>query len=408
VAVLGRLLAVDTSFPPGAGYAAFADLLEEVFAPLGFAFRRVEVPEPLWRTPEAHGPRVNLIAEPLQRRAPATGIYVHTDTVPPGDGWTRPPLALTREGDLLYGRGAADMKGTVAALFAALSAAREAAVPLARDPRLLFCTDEEGGLHPGVRHLAEQGLLGCEELICLNGGAAPRIWAGCFGSLDLAIAVEGRAAHSGDPGPLGVNAVEQALPVLAAIMALKAEVEARASAMPAPPHFEGRPLTARLTIAAIQGGAKGSALPGACRILVNRRVMPEETMEGALAELDAAVARGAAASRALSVTTRLVGRLDPVVDPDAGGRCWPRWQAALGWGFGWPAGAFARYGSSTSSDMGFVQRAGVREILLGGLSRRDNRTHGPDEFTTLQDVTALARALLAYLSDAPIPEGGTA
>lgn len=195
-------------------------------------------------------------------------------------------------------------------------------------------------------------------------------------------------------------------------MTLKARVQARISALPAPPHLAGRPLTARLTIAAIRGGAKGSALPGRCPILVNRRVTPEETMDAAQAEIEAAVAEGTARSRALSVTTQLVGRHDPVVDPDAGGRYWPRWQAALsfgfGFGFGWRREDFARYGASSSSDMGFVQRAGVPEILLGGLSRPDNRTHGPGEFTTVQDVTGLARTLLAYLSDAPIPAGGTA
>lgn len=406
IALLERLIAADTCFPPGAGYAAFADLLENAFAPLGFRCRRVEVPPSLWQGEgsQAEGVRVNLIAEPAERRHPACGIYVHTDTVPPGEGWTRPPLALTREGDRLYGRGTADMKGTIAAVFAALAAARAEALPLALDPVLLFCTDEEGGLFPGIRYLAEQGMIEGEQLICLNGGAVPRIWAGCFGSLDLAIRIEGRAAHSGDPAPEAVNAVEAALPILDALTALKSRVETRASALPAPPQRAG-PLTARLNVTAIHGGAKGSALPGLCTILVNRRVMPEETMEAARAELEQAVAQAARGSRA-RVTTAVAGRLDPVIDPDAPGRFWPRWQAALAWGFGWDPGSFRRWGASSSSDMGFVQRAGIREILLGGLARPDNRVHGADEFTTIEDVAALARALLAYLADLPIPRGG--
>ncbi len=404
---LGRLLAVDTSFPPGAGYARFADVLEESFAPLGFGFHRVEVPEALWRTTEgqAEGARMNVIGAPTRRRRPACNIYFHTDTVPPGAGWTREAFALTQDGETLYGRGAADMKGCIAATLLALEAAREAEIPLAHDPVLLFCTDEEGGLYPGIRHLAEQGLIEGDHLICLNGGAVPRIWAGCFGSLDVAIRVEGRAAHSGNAGEGGINAVEQALPVLSALMALKARVELRASALPPPPHLAGKPLMARLSIAAVQGGAKGSALPGLCRILVNRRVMPEETMADALAEIEATVAHGAAQASALAVTTQLVGRLDPVVAPDAGGAYWPRWQAALSAGFGWPMESFGRWGASSSSDMGFVQQAGLQEILLGGLSRPDNRTHGPDEFTTVGDLTSLARALLLHLSDRPIPGG---
>jgi hypothetical protein len=40
---LARMVAVDTSFPPGRGYATFADLMEELTRPLGFDHRRVEV-----------------------------------------------------------------------------------------------------------------------------------------------------------------------------------------------------------------------------------------------------------------------------------------------------------------------------------------------------------------------------
>jgi succinyl-diaminopimelate desuccinylase len=101
-------------------------------------------------------------------------------------------------------------------------------------------------------------------------------------------------------------------------------------------------------------------------------------------------------SRALKVETNIIGHLVPVSDPT--GPHWPRWQSALTEAFEYPPGAFRAWGSSTSSDMGFVQRAGVREILLGGLSRPDNNTHAPDEFTTTTDVIALARAILLYLS----------
>ena len=103
-----------------------------------------------------------------------------------------------------------------------------------------------------------------------------------------------------------------------------------------------------------------------------------------------------AVSRALGVETHMVGHLAPVSDPT--GPHWPRWQAALARGFGFAPGDFRAWGSSTSSDMGFVQQAGIQEILLGGLTRPDNNTHAPDEFTTLEDLIALARSILLYLS----------
>ena len=79
---------------------------------------------------------------------------------------------------------------------------------------LIFCTDEKSGLDPAVRYLAEQGLLE-GHMLCLNGSAAPRIWAGCFGSLDMLVRVQGRATHSGK-GLDGINAIEETVPALAA------------------------------------------------------------------------------------------------------------------------------------------------------------------------------------------------
>jgi succinyl-diaminopimelate desuccinylase len=388
-----RMLACDTSFPPGAGYEAFADLLQPQLETMGFAATRVEVPERLWAAPGAHGRRVNLIAKRPGAR-PVCSLYFHVDTVPPGDGWTKPALACTQEGQMLFGRGAADMKGTIAAVLAALRAADRTGLPLAYDPALLLCTDEEGGLYPGIRHLAEQGLIE-GHLLSFNGGAAPRIWAGCFGSMDLRVSVLGRSAHSGESGGDGINAIEAALPLLNALFALKSRVEARASALPPPPPI-GEPLRARLNVTAAHGGDKGSSVPGRFELLINRRYLPEETAAAVRAELDDTIAAALRDSPALGYETHLLGHLAPVSDPT--GPHWPRWQQALSAGFGFPANSFRSWGASSSSDMGWVQQAGIREILLGGLGRPDRRIHGADEFTTLDDISALARSVLAYLA----------
>lgn len=391
---LAAMLAVDTSFPPGDGYAAFADLMQGKLAPLGFGFRRVSVPPALWRgeSTQEGGERVNLIAaRPTSR--PVCGLYFHTDTVPSGDGWTCPPFELTRSGSRLIGRGTADMKGTIVAALLALRTLEAHGIPLAYDPMLLLCTDEEGGLYPGIRYLAEQGLIE-GHLLSFNGGAAPRIWAGCFGSFDLRVTLTGRAAHSGDPTG-GLNAIEAALPLLNALAALKTRVESRRSALPAPPHYGDRPLTALLTLAAAHGGQKGSSLPARFDLLINRRYAPEERFDDAMEELQAAIAEAICVT-GLGVRTELLGHLAPVSDPT--GPHWPRWEAALSAGFGFAPHEFRAWGASSSSDMGWVQQAGIQEILLGGLGRPDNNVHGADEFTTLDDIRALGRAILAYLA----------
>lgn len=395
LADMARMLACDTSFPPGAGYDGFADLLQPQLEAMGFAATRVQVPEALWAAPGAYGARTNLIAR-RQGSGPVCSLYFHVDTVPPGDGWTRPPLACTVEGRDLFGRGAADMKGSIAAVLAALRAAAATGLALAYTPALLLCTDEEGGLYPGIRHLAEQGLIE-GHLLSFNGGAAPRIWAGCFGSMDLQVSVIGRSAHSGEQGGeqgAGVNAIEAALPLLNALAALKSSVETRMSALEPP--MPGVPMHALLNVTAAHGGEKGSAVPGRFELLINRRYLPEEPAAAVRAELETTIATAMAGSGALGFETRLLGHLAPVSDPT--GPHWPRWQMALSAGFGFPAGTFRRWGSSSSSDMGWVQQAGIQEILLGGLGRPERRVHGADEFTTMDDIVALARSVLAYLA----------
>lgn len=407
VADLARMIAVDTSFPPGAGYAGFVGLMEELAAPLDLACRRHVVPQSLWHVPggPAHGERVNLIAGRRSGK-PVCGLYFHMDTVPAAADWARPPLRLTREGDRLYGLGAADMKGAIAAVLMALRAARTCDVPLAYDPVLLFCTDEEGGLYPGVRYLAEQGLLE-GHVLNFNGGAAPRIWAGCFGGFNLLLRVHGRTAHAGDSAA-AINAIEAALPILAALHALKPVIAGRTSALPPPPHFGGRPLAASLSIVAAHGGGSGGQVPARFEITVNRRYPPEESFEAALAEIEQAVA--AATPPGARVETAIVGHLVPTGDPT--GPHWPRWQRALSLGFGFAPEAFREWGASTCSDFGYVQRTGMREVLLGGLARPERNIHAAEEHTTGADLVALARSVLAYLAadfaPALIPEAPSA
>ncbi|MEQ9811889.1 MAG: M20/M25/M40 family metallo-hydrolase [Azospirillaceae bacterium] len=400
IEAFGRTISVDTSFPPGRNYAELANVLDGMIGPMGFASHRVLVPEALWRTPggPADGERVNLVARRRTGR-PVCAVYFHVDTVPPGDGWSMDPFRLTRRGDRLHGRGAADMKGTIVSVLAAIRAADAAGLPLMFDVDLLFCTDEEGGLYPGIRYLAEKGEIE-GHLLSFNGQAAPRIWGGCFGSIDLEIRIHGRTAHSGDPVG-GVNALAAALPVMQALQTLGGALRERASAMTPPPHFPpGEPLRPRLTLAAAHAGDKGSALPGLCRLVVNRRYMPEEDAAEVIAEVERTVAEAVAETDALDWSVTVIGHLAPVSDPT--GPHWPRWQAALSQGFGWPRESFREYGSGTSSDMGWVQQAGIREILLGGLTRPDNGAHAADEYTTLTDLKALARSVLLYLADHPL------
>lgn len=403
VADLGRMIQIDTSFPPGQGYDAFADLVETLVRPLGFSAERVVVPETLWHVPggPACGRRTNLVAK-RGRGKPVCGLYFHVDTVPAAPGWHQNPLQLTRNGDQLIGLGAADMKGSIAAVLLALRAAAESGISLTYDPMLLLCTDEEGGLYPGVRYLAETGRLE-GHIVNFNGSADARIWAGCFGLFNLLIKVRGKTVHAGEGNRSsgGLNAVEGALPLLQALIDMKARVAQRASALPPPPHASG-PLTSQLGIAAVHGGMCGGQVPSLLEITVCRRYAPEEHFEEALNEIQALIRNVMASQSQLSVETLLIGHLIPTHDP--GGPHWPRWQQALGHGFGYAQDEFRRWGAASCSDFGYVQRSGMQEVLLGGLGRPDRNIHSPGEYTTLTDVISLARSVLAYLAADFMPD----
>ncbi|MBS9719593.1 M20/M25/M40 family metallo-hydrolase [Tianweitania sp. BSSL-BM11] len=399
VADLQRMIATDTRFPPGNGYDAFAGLMEEILAPLAMDTQRVTVPEDLWFVPRgpASGPRINLLAETQDER-PACSLYFHVDTVCAATGWQRDPLRLTEENGVLYGLGAADMKGAVAAAVHALRCAKKAGLPLAYRPQLLLCTDEEGGLYPGIRYLAEQGLIK-GHLLNFNGSAGPRIWGGCFGSFNLQVTVEGFAAHAADHSKQAVNAIEAALPMMQAVQDLRADVSQTVSQLPPPPGSP--PLAAQIAITVANGGTCGGQVPDRFTFLVSRRYAPEEDFDTARKQIEDVIR--AACPHGATLHFDLIGHLIPTADPE--GPHLPRWLKAVQEGFGYRPEEFAKYAAASASDTGYAQQAGaVQEAILGGLIRPTSNAHGAEEHTTRADLAALSRTILCYLASDFTPD----
>lgn len=134
---LAALVACDSQNPPRAfdGQATMFVHCREHLEAAGFA---VEISD----YGDGH---VNLYAG---RGQPRVLFNCHLDTVPIGEGWTRPPLELTIESGLAYGRGVCDIKGAAAVL---LALAEQTDQPMA----LLFSSDEEGAGSCCVRRFLE-------------------------------------------------------------------------------------------------------------------------------------------------------------------------------------------------------------------------------------------------------------
>jgi len=204
-----RLIACP-SVTPATG-AVFAEL-EAMLAPLGFAVHRFLAGE------EPGGPVENLFAV---RRGPEGSKHFafagHVDVVPPGEGWTSGAFEPERRGGLLYGRGAVDMKGAVAAMVAAV-----ADIPAdAGTISLIITGDEEGEAVHGTRALIDwMRVAGEAPDLCLVGeptsvnrlGDMMKI--GRRGSVNAWFEVEGREGHVAYP-----HLADNPIPRLVALLA---------------------------------------------------------------------------------------------------------------------------------------------------------------------------------------------
>ncbi len=156
----------------------------------------------------------------------------HIDAVPYGDleRWDSHPLKADLRGDLLYGRGANDMKGSIAAFVHVLECLRVEGVRLRGDVIVATDTDEESS-GAGSLRVAEHGVA-ADAGIC-GEPTGFDVWAACRGTINVRVTVPGRTGHAEMPQPGwreggAVNAIEKVEPLLRAVRALREDWRDRA------------------------------------------------------------------------------------------------------------------------------------------------------------------------------------
>lgn len=209
VLALAKALIACDSVTPARG--AVFDVLEAALTPLGFTIDRFTAGD----APD--GPVENMLAV-RGGGSPHIGFAGHVDVVPPGEGWTSGAFTPEVRGGLLYGRGAVDMKGAIAAFVAA--AAR---VSAPGTTSLIITGDEEGPAVFGTRALIDRmNARGLKPDACLVGEptSAARlgdmIKIGRRGSVNIWIDVPGRQGHVAYPH-LADNPIPRLIAALAEI-----------------------------------------------------------------------------------------------------------------------------------------------------------------------------------------------
>ena len=195
--------------------AAVSDVVEKHLRSLGFQIERQEFLDPFGV------PKVNVIG----RKGPGTGgvaYFSHTDVVP-ADTWSvseHGPFEPTVRDNRLYGRGSCDMKGSIAAMLAAVSRIRDNEL---RAPVYVVCTaDEEVGFH-GAKRVAEASafyreMVASQSRTIIGEPTELEVVYAHKGIYGFRAIAHGRAAHSSTRD--GVNANVAMIPFLVEMKAI--------------------------------------------------------------------------------------------------------------------------------------------------------------------------------------------
>lgn len=207
----------------------------------------------------------------------------HSDVVPAGEGWSGHPFEPRLADGWLIGRGSADMKGGVAAVLCALADAH--ADGGLNAPVSLAVTVDEEDLGTGIRHLVANGLgphAGQHFGTCVV--AEPTdldIVTACRGDAYLEVQLTGVSAHSGRPAD-GRSAIIAAARLITLLMENQNHLDAHAHPLLGAGSWSPGIIT---------GGQGTSMVADACRISLDRRLLPDESAADIADWLRAAAAK---------------------------------------------------------------------------------------------------------------------
>ena len=321
--------------------------------------------------------RWNVIATLPGRRADRTILYSgHMDTVPLGDPsrWTSPATQPEVRDGRLYGRGACDMKGSIACTLAMAEIITRRAILPESTVRLVHDVDEENrnlGLHTYLQH-AEPA-----NLVLVGEPTSLRMAVGHRGVMAFTVHVQGRSAHVGQ-AEQGNNALYAAADVIARVRALQSTLAATRQP------YLGSP---SLHVTQLHGGEKVNVIPEEAVLRLDRRLVGTENAESCEAQLDALLkqsemATGCAMRR--ETTTYCPPGYTGPEQPEA------RRVAEMLKDMGLPAEPVA---FEASCEAGLLhERLGVPVLILGPGSIR--QAHQPDEYV---ETDQLACGLALYL-----------
>jgi succinyl-diaminopimelate desuccinylase len=296
--------------------------------------------------------------------------------------WKREPFGGDIVDGRLYGRGASDCKGGVAAMVLAAVALQRAGVPLAGRLQLsAVMGDEEGWT--GIRRLLDDGLR-ADAFVSTQWSTSGQIALGYRGLCWVEVTTTGRSAHGSRPSS-GINAIEQMVDiVLPALRGLEPSVApATEVAIPGP----------GVNLAMLTGGFAPNIVPDHCQARLDYRLSSGQASEELLDSVDAVLASLRAAHPDLRVESRVVLRAEPLYTAPECDLVHGLSRTILA-----VTGRPARYfGKTGTGDVNLVhERLHVPVVAYGP---GNDSGHGPDEWVALDDLVDVTRVYAAFAAD---------
>ena len=296
VALTQELIRIPTLNPPGDNYLEICEYLAKRLKNSGFSVEFVRAEGAIGDSDRY--PRWNVVAR-IEGAHPGECIHFnsHTDVVEVGSGWTFDPFGGELDDGKIYGRGACDMKGGLAASIIAAEAFLEVCPEFSGAIEISGTADEESGGFGGVAYLAEKGYFSpdrVQHVIIPEPLNKDRVCLGHRGVWWGEIETFGEIAHGSMPF-LGDCAVRHMGAVIEEMEnTLYPALAQKRTDMPVVP--EGAKQST-MNINSIHGGADelpadytglpSACVPDSCRMIVDRRFLLEEDIEDVKQEIGA-------------------------------------------------------------------------------------------------------------------------
>jgi succinyl-diaminopimelate desuccinylase len=262
-ACLTELIAIPSAFPPGETTAISAYAADR----LKRAGYRTEI--------AGRTAGVDNVVGSLGTGGPHLVFNAHADTVGIGERamWRSDPFqAVVRDG-LVIGLGAGNCKGSMAVQLWLAEEIARAGGPQRGQVSFTFVGDEENLGPDGMDFLRSRGLK--PDMLVLGAQTENQLITAERGVLWVSIETSGKAAHAGAPDK-GDNAILRMLRIVARLE--------RKLADRLPARQDG-PMRSTINLGMISGGYNTNVVPSACRVEIDRRLLPDETVELAFQEI---------------------------------------------------------------------------------------------------------------------------